>query len=60
MATLELPEIAQRLGPREKKQSVQMIGLGVDFGDGTTEGLERVTQIGMEVGANLVGARFLR
>ncbi len=45
---------AQRLGPREKKQGVQVVGLGVDFDRRTAEAFERAAHIGMEVGANLV------
>jgi hypothetical protein len=44
-AFLEMSDkIAQRLGPCEKKQSVQMVGLGVDFDGGTTEAFERAAR----------------
>ena len=45
---------AQRLGPCEEKQTVQMVGLGVDFDRETAEAFERTAHIGMEIGANLV------
>ena len=46
--------VAQRLGPSEEKQTVQMVGLGVDFDRETAEAFERAAQVGMEIGANLV------
>ena len=45
---------AQRLGPCEEKQTVQMVGLGVDFDRETAEPFERAAHVGMEIGANLV------
>src|SRR3954454_6697363 len=54
-AFLEVADnVAQRLGPCEEKQTVQMVGLGVDFDRETAEAFERTAHIGMEIGANLV------
>jgi len=46
--------VAQRFGPCEEKQTVQMVGLGVDFDRETAEAFERAAHVGMEIGANLV------
>ena len=47
-------DVAQRLGPCEKKQGVQVVGLGVDLDRGTAEAFERAAHVGMEIGANVV------
>src|SRR3954451_21001392 len=44
-AFLEVADnVAQRLGPCEEKQTVQMVGLGVDFDRETAEAFERTAQ----------------
>src|SRR5262245_37842286 len=46
-AFLEVADnVAQRLGPCEEKQNVQMVGLGVDFDRETAEAFERTAHIG--------------
>src|SRR5262245_235956 len=55
-AFLELADdVAQRNGPCEEKQSVQVIGLGVDFDRQAAEAFERAAHVGMQIVANLVG-----
>src|ERR1700742_3012260 len=54
-AFLEVADnVAERLGPCKEKQTVQMVGLSIDFDRETAEAFERAAHVGMEIGANLV------
>src|SRR5436305_7028359 len=57
-AFLEVSDnVAQSLGPGEKKQGVQVVGLGVDFDRKTAKAFERAAHVRMEVDTNLVRHR---